>query len=208
MLIFDHGFMSPPSSYAALLDPLRLSGIEVITPKFYSAAAGLTGRYTVLDEAEDLVALVRSLPAVQRGEPREHLPWLAGHSRGGQAAWRAAEALGPQIAGLIVVDPVDGAGPRSQAPRVTDHQGRIAVPTLIIGAGRGGSCAPADLNHETFARALPGAVHVVIADMGHADILSGPALRWGRLLCRGGDDPAAYRQEVSELTLEWLSAGP
>lgn len=205
VLIFDHGFMSPPNSYTALLDPLRRAGIEVVTPKFYGAAAGLTGRYTVLDEARALAELVHSLPARhRRGSDVSSLPWLAGHSRGGQAVWRAAEMLGADIGGLIVIDPVDGSGPRSKSAKVTDHPAHIGVPTLIVGAGRGGSCAPTGLNHEMFAQAHPAAAHIVIEEMGHADILSGAALTWGRLLCRGGSQPQRYRRQVSDLMLEWL----
>lgn len=203
MLIFDHGFMSPPGAYSALLAPLRAAGVEVVTPNFYGPFAGLSGRYTVAEEALALAEIVQALPtASTAGTPRS-APWLAGHSRGGQAAWRAAELLGTKIGGLILIDPVDGAGPRSSA-KATDHPASIGVPTLIIGAGRGGACAPAGLNHETFAAALPTATHVVIAEMGHADILSGAALRWGRVLCRGGNHPAQYRREVSDLMLEWL----
>lgn len=206
MLIFDHGFLSPPGAYTALLAPLRAAGIEVVTPQLYHPLAGLSGRYSVVDEAHDLVEIVRALPATQTSGPKKSPPWLAGHSRGGQAAWRAAEILGAQISGLILIDPVDGTGPRSAA-KATEHPARIVVPTLIIGAGRGGACAPARLNHEVFAAAHPGATHVVIADMGHADILSGRALALGRRVCKGGSNPEQYRHEVSALMLEWLT-GP
>lgn len=202
VLIFAHGFMSPPAAYTALLAPLRAVGVEVVTPRLYSPLAGITGRYTVVDEARDLANIVRELPGGAPGRQRS-APWLAGHSRGGQAVWRAAEILGASIGGLILIDPVDGAGPRSPA-RATDHPARIGVPTLIIGAGRGGACAPADLNHEVFAAAHTDATHVVIDDMGHADMLSGQALTLGRLLCKGSDEPAKCRREVSELMLQWV----
>lgn len=205
MLIFDHGFMSPPGAYTELLAPLRAAGIEVVTPKFYSPVAGITGRYTAVDEAKDLSELVDALPTTNvAGVHRTSPPWLAGHSRGGQAAWRAAEILGARIGGLVLIDPVDGAGPRSIGDRATDHPARIEVPTLIIGAGMGGACAPAGLNHEVFAAAHPAATHIVIEDMGHADIMSGRALRLGRLLCKGGSQPERYRRQVSDLLLEWL----
>lgn len=204
MLIFDHGFMAPPGAYAALLAPLRAAGIEVVTPRLYHPLAGLTGRYTVVDEARDLAEIVRTQPAASAAQRPTSAPWLAGHSRGGQAAWRAAEILGAQISGLILIDPVDGSGPRSTA-KATDHPAKIAVPTLIVGAGRGGACAPLGLNHEVFAAALPEATHVVITDMGHADILSGRAQTLGRMMCKGGSTPAAYRREVSELMLAWLN---
>lgn len=210
VLFFVHGFLAPPSAYTELLAPLRGAGIEVATPSFYGALAGLTGRYSATQEADDLAAMVRSMSAPTGRDTASDRPWLAGHSRGGQVAWRAAEILGSEIGGLIVIDPVDGAGPRatSTTARATDHPASIRVPTLIIGAGRGGSCAPSGLNHEVFAAALPEAAHIVIDDMGHADMLSGRALAWGRRLCGGGSDPARCRRELSDLMLEWVPRPP
>lgn len=200
--MFLPGFLTPPSAYSALLEPLRSAGVEVEVPHLYSPTAGITGRYTVAQEVAAVVSIVQGHQSATGGQPI----WIGGHSRGGQAAWRAAEELGASIAGLIVIDPVDGSGPRARTGSATDHRANIVVPTLIVGAGRGGKCAPAGVNHEAFAASLPTATHVVIEDMGHADILSGSALRWGRRLCRGGAQPERYRQEVSALMLEWLPA--
>jgi pimeloyl-ACP methyl ester carboxylesterase len=130
---------------------------------------------------------------------------LAGHSRGGQAAWRAAQLLGGECAGLMLVDPVDGGGgPRPAERTSTAAPVALNCAALIIGAGLGGRCAPAAVNHECFAEACPTATHVVVPDMGHADVLTGRALRLGRLLCGGGSDPAAARRQVTDLMLEFM----
>ena len=107
----------------------------------------------------------------------------------------------PTLAGLILVDPVDGAGRRPSGPDACARPASFDLPTLIIGAGRGGSCAPTAVNHEVFAAAAPTASHVVVTQLGHADVLSGPALRVGRALCGGGPDPVAARLRVSALML-------
>lgn len=198
MFLFLPGFLTPPQAYDQLLAPLRAAGIDVVVPHLYSTIAGITGRYTAAQESDTVVAIVR------QAEGREPT-WIGGHSRGGQASWRAAEQLGSAIAGLIVIDPVDGSGPRAHSGPATDHPADIHVPTFIVGAGRGGRCAPAGVNHEAFAAALPTAEHVVLEEMGHADILSGAALRWGRRLCPGGGQPWRYREEVSDLMLGWLT---
>ena len=196
MLLFLPGFATPPSAYDALLAPVRDLGMAVTVPRLYGLD-GYLGRYTAADEARDAAELVA-------GEPRV---WLAGHSRGGQVAWRMASILDPAtLAGVVVIDPVDGSGPRS-APAATASPATFSCRTLIVGGGLGGRCAPAALNHEQFARAMPTAEHVVLADMGHADILCGGPLRWGRRLCGGGDDPAAVRAQVTALLVAFIQRG-
>lgn len=192
MLMFLPGFATPPRAYDALLAPVHDQGVDVTVPRLYGLN-GYLGRYTATDEARDAAALVAGRTQV----------WLAGHSRGGQVAWRAASLIDPAaLAGVVVIDPVDGAGPRSSAPLVTDLPARFTCPTTIVGAGLGGRCVPQSLNHERFALAMPSAEHVVLADMGHADILCGGPLRWGRRLCGGGPDPAAVRAAVTALLIE------
>lgn len=200
VLVFLPGFMAPGSAYEALLQPIRSQGVDVTVLQWYSPVAGLSGRYTVVDEASDTADWIKA----ERAEAPDEEIWLAGHSRGGQAAWRAAIRLSDTIAGLMVVDPVDGAGPRPRTKLITAVPAELSAPTLIIGAGIGSSCAPAGVNHEAFAAACPEATHVVIEDMGHADVMSGAALQWGRRLCRGGTDPARARSEVSRLMCEWM----
>jgi pimeloyl-ACP methyl ester carboxylesterase len=201
VLVFLPGFMAPASAYDALLRPLRQEHIEVTVLQWYGPVAGLSGKYTAVDEANDTTNWVRAEIAEQPDDPI----WLAGHSRGGQAAWRAALDLGKSIAGLITVDPVDGAGPRPRSKLITAQPANLAMPTLIIGAGISSSCAPAGVNHDAFAAACPAATHVVIEDMGHADVMSGAALQWGRRLCRGGTDPDQSRAEVSRLMVQWIT---
>jgi pimeloyl-ACP methyl ester carboxylesterase len=111
----------------------------------------------------------------------------------------------PVLAGLILVDPVDGSGRRPPGPEACAKPATFHLPTLIIGAGRGGFCAPEVVNHDVFATATPAATHVVVADLGHADVLCGPALTLGRALCGGGSDPSAGRRHVGRLMLAAIS---
>lgn len=200
VLVFLPGFMAPPSAYEALLEPIRNDGVDVTVLQWYGPVAGLSGRYSVIDEAHDTAAWIEAKRGVAVGEPI----WLAGHSRGGQAAWRTAIEMGSNLAGLMVIDPVDGAGPRPKSKLITATPVDLQPTPLIIGAGISSSCAPEGVNHEAFAAACPEATHFVIEDMGHADVMSGAALQWGRRLCRGGTDPARARQEVTRLMSEWM----
>ncbi len=200
MLIFLRGFATPPGAYDALLAPLRAVGIDVITPQWYGLN-GLFGRYTATDEARDTWELVQQLdqPTV-----------VAGHSRGGQVAWRVAQLATAHDSRLVravaLLDPVDGSGPKAGSGLATSTPAQFRYPTLILGAALGGRCAPANANHEVFAAATPHAEHLVVPDLGHADLLTGSARTWGRRLCGGGSDPDLARGRVSELLSAFYSS--
>ncbi len=196
ILVFLPGFLVPPAAYRDLLLGVAAGGVTCHVPQLYprglSAAAG---RQSVQSEAEAAADLVTALSGPGRAV------WLAGHSRGGQAAWRAAGLC--DVAGLILVDPVDGAGPRS-APTTTKRPPGFEVEPCVIGAGLGGRCAPTRLNHDAFAAAAPRATHVVVADCGHGDMLSGRWRRGARLLCGGGSDPDRSRATMGDLIGSWI----
>jgi pimeloyl-ACP methyl ester carboxylesterase len=194
VLVLLPGFIIPARSYTGLFSPLVAHdpGLRVVVPQLYGIGpAALSGRYPVAQEAlaaANLVAdLARSGAAV----------WLAGHSRGGQAAWLAAEILEEHTrpAGLVLIDPVDNDGPRSTTARPP----RSSLDPLVIGAGIGSRCAPEGRNHERFATASPHRIHATVTGCGHADVLTGGALRWGRTLCGGGPDPQRARATVAAL---------
>lgn len=194
-MLFVPGFAAGPGSYCDLIEALQAQGVDVFTRPF-AGLPSLVGRYSPIAEARDLV---RDLDA--SASPAAAAPiWLAGHSRGGQVAWRTAELAPHHVAGLILIDPVDGAGPM-QLPLATSQPATFDGPTLILGAELGDACAPEGLNHEAFAAACPAADHVVIAGCGHTDMCSGWT-RWaGRRLCGGGTDPDVARAEVARLML-------
>lgn len=210
-MVFLRGFMIPPSAYDALLAPVRALGVRVLAPNLYGASA-LRGRFSAADEATAAIEFLRSSGAGETGRV-----WWVGHSRGGQAAWVAATRLWTEVgrgasdvappAGLIVIDPVDGAGRRPRHRTVTASPATFPVAPLVIGFGRSGACAPEAVGYRAFLAACPSAEHVVMPDAGHADVLSGRWLSIARRLCPGGGDPAAVRSEVSGLIVERISAG-
>lgn len=200
-LLFLPGFVTPVNSYRELLSPIGGPNLGIDVPQLYRVSPRvLLGRYTVQDEARDAVHFLRS----QGTSPASDL-WLGGHSRGGHSAWLAASALlsqGVPVAGLVLVDPVSngvleplpgGAADTSPGSR------SLSSPALVIGAELGGRCAPAKRNHQKFAAASPGSLHVRVADMGHADMLDGRGQRLGRRLCHGGSDPASTRAATTSL---------
>lgn len=199
ILVFLPGFMSPAESYRELLAPV--AGVAtVIAPQLYRRDLdALRGRVRVSVEARAAADLV-----VERKEPGNRV-FLAGHSRGGQAAWRAAGLLGDGVVeGVCLIDPVDGHTRRPTGPVSTRRPAGFTCRSMIVGAGVGGRCAPSGVDHRQFAAATPQAAHVVIDDLGHADMLSGPARTVGRLVCGGGEDPDAARRLCTALITSFL----
>lgn len=200
-LVFLPGFMSSASSYRHLLEPIAESGMCVIVPQLYPrAVATLLGRHGVQKEARAAADLVVRESAHGRVV-------LAGHSRGGQAAWLAAGLLadaGPRLpAALALIDPVDARGHTGTGP--SRHVAEFDCSTLIIGAGVAGRCAPVGFNHEQFVAAAPSAAHVIVSDLGHVDMLGGNERAMGRALCGGGHDPDAARLTCAHLLLLFLT---
>ncbi|MFA7267494.1 MAG: hypothetical protein WC054_14390 [Candidatus Nanopelagicales bacterium] len=207
VLVFLPGFVVPAGAYAELLKPLVDRGIAVQVPTLYRPTPRvLLGRFTVAQEAQAAVAFVES-----------EVPWsgrlfIGGHSRGGQAAWRTTQLLlgsGRLVSGLIAVDPVDGGSPRARRDFVTDTPTDFPFAPLVIGAGRGGKCAPEDRNHVRFAASAPKCRHVVIPDLGHGDVVSGRAGWAARKLCGTGVvDVSRARAEVSAIMVDYIEAAP
>lgn len=205
LLVFLPGFMIAPAAYTTLLAPLADRGVDVLTPALYRRSpATMLGRVSCDQEAQAAAQRISEVHTSRRPDR----VWLAGHSRGGQAAWRCANRFAEQgedlLAGLILIDPVDGSSRTPSAPDATARPAVFTIPTLIIGAGLGGRCAPTPVNHDQFARATPAAAHVVVEQLGHADILDGRSRALGRRLCGGAEYPDPGRTTVSELMTRFL----
>ena len=205
LVVILPGFMIAPTAYSTVARTLASSGPTVLVPQLYRRGIGaLAGRVDVADEAGRAADLVQATAARHPGS-RVH---LAGHSRGGQAAWRAASILPADLlpASLMVLDPVDGAG-RAPAERTsTAAPVTWTAPALVVGAGVEGRCAPGPVNHRQFAGANRAARHVVVDGLGHADLLDGRARAIGRRLCGGGADPDGARAVLIALLIAWITA--
>jgi pimeloyl-ACP methyl ester carboxylesterase len=196
-LLFIPGFMASPRAYASLLAPVAECVGRVIVPSPQASnLALLTGRYRATQQAEHVEEMACEL----RGEGVDVL--LGGHSRGGFVALLASPRILP--AGLVLFDPVSGDGGPTKKPEPLPPV-QLDCTCIVIGCGLTGRCAPAGRNHEVFAAALPNAHHTVVSDCGHADVLDGPAARFGGLLCGHGRDPRKARQAVSHAMIDYLT---
>jgi chlorophyllase len=149
---------------------------------------------------------------------------IAGHSRGGKAAF--ALALGhaefsPRLAALVAVDPVDGmgVGRQTQPPIITGRNGslRLLAPVMVVGTGLSGlpngplvpPCAPTGVSHDAFFDECAGdRCHLVARDYGHTDMMDDdtPGARGllTRALCRSGGARAPMRRFVAGATVALL----
>ncbi len=192
--MFLPGFMTSAHAYLELLAPLAVDGITVTVPQLYPRGIStLRGRHGVREEAVDAARQVLREADATRGRV-----FLAGHSRGGLAAWLAAGQLADLLAGLCLVDPVD-ASRRAGGPSHVRHAAEFRFPSMILAAGVGGPCAPPGMNHERFAEATPSAAHVIVHRLGHADILGGWERTLGRRVCRPGPNSDTARAVCSRL---------
>jgi len=200
LIVFFPGFMVSPWSYRSLFTSIVSDRTSIVAPQMYRRGPrALAGRPSASEEAEQGVRLVEHLRATRRPDT----VWLAGHSRGGQVAWRVAERVDPD--GVVVIDPVDGSGRHPTALAAAAEPAGFTARTLVVGAGLGGRCAPDPVNHRHFAAAAPpGATHVVIDTMGHGDVLDDRPARASRRLCGGSADPAHERNTVAELITRFV----
>lgn len=200
-LVFVPGFILPPHAYATMLEPVaaRVGRVVVPAPEA-STFAMLAGRHTAAQQAEHVGRLAHDL-----GRDGTDVI-LGGHSRGGFVAWLTARAIAPDLepAGLVLIDPVSGDGGPRKAPDPLPSLD-LACPSLIVGCGTGGRCAPADRNHDVFAAALPGGRHTVVADCAHADVLDGLSARLGGLLCGHSRDRPRARDAVTRTMIDFLT---
>ena len=68
-----------------------------------------------------------------------------------------------------------------------------------VGTGQRATPHSGGANYERFATEAPRRIDATVSGCGHADVLTGRALRWGRMLCPGGPDPQRARATVTAL---------
>lgn len=213
VVVFQHGFVTRNQAYGEMLRHVAGHGFVVVAPQMYEPGlAALLGNPTAAQEAMRLMELLdwlsTGLPTVLGYTPATGRVGLAGHSRGGKVAWLVLVADPTRADAVAGVDPVDGTGgPLGNQPRVAQESFAFSLPTLVIGTGLGGRCAPPGDNHEQFyAASQAPAWHVVIPEAGHADMLDEEAALAAGALCPGGRDRPAVRRLTAGLLVAFFRA--
>jgi chlorophyllase len=206
VVVFQHGFMGYSFTYDGILDHLASHGFVVVAPQMYSPGlAVLLGDPTSTEEATLTAALLDWLPCrlaelVGVGVDATRVG-IAGHSRGGKVAWIVIKQDASRAQAIAGIDPVDGTGgPFGTEERVVQGPFDYPAPTLVLGAGAAGACAPDGDNHVQFYAASPSpAWHVVATEAGHGDMLDEPWAAVSGVVCPPGEDRDGMRRLTAGL---------
>lgn len=211
VVVFQHGFGGSNKAYETISEHLASHGFVVILPQMYGpgfqdaptaeeeAVLGLDVLSWIEDNLNDFVPV----------QADTDLLGLAGHSRGGQVAYRLALKLPEQVKALAGVDPVDATEMSNDTPIVTGPL-TFDIPTYILGAGLGPvpveegifkiPCAPEEAGYNHFFENNPSPSWLVVATThGHADMIDEEDFEE---FCPGGPD----RDGMRSLTAGTLAA--
>jgi len=211
VIVFQHGFGGSIKSYETISGHLASHGFVVVLPQMYGP--GFQDAPTAAEEATLGLAVLSWIEE----NINDFIPvradttlfGLAGHSRGGQVAYRLALQRVEKVKALAGVDPVDATAMSNDTPIVT---GPLAfdIPTCILGAGLGPipveggvfeiPCAPAEAGYNHFFDNNPIPSWLVVATThGHADMIDEEDYSD---FCPGGPD----RDGMRDLTAGTLAA--
>lgn len=212
LIVFQHGFAGSIKAYETIAEHLASHGFVVVLPQMYPP-----GDFAAAPTPEAEAALAVQVLAWVEANVNAYIPvtadtsllGLAGHSRGGQAAYRMVLELSAKAKALAGVDPVDGLEIFGQTP-VVNGPLTFDIPTYILGTGLGpvevggggpvASCAPAEIGYNHFYENNPSPSWLVVATThGHADMIDEADYQE---FCPGGPD----RDGMRALTAGTLAA--
>ena len=184
VVVFQHGFAASIEGYETISTHLASHGFVVILPQMYPPG-DFVNVLTPEEEAAlgvQIISWLRDhINSVVSVRADVGLLGLAGHSRGGQIAYRIALDVTHDVAALAGVDPVDGLELFGQTPVITGPLD-FDIPTYILGTGLGPevvegdefdlACAPEEVGPYHFYEANPSPSWLIVAtENGHADMI-------------------------------------
>jgi chlorophyllase len=181
IVIFQHGFSGSIGAYETIATQLASHGFVVILPQMYPP-----GDFGAAPTPEEEATLGVQIISWVEGNINSHIPvtadtsllGLAGHSRGGQTAYRMAQQVPQKVKALSGVDPVDGLEIFGQTLAVPGPLS-FDIPTYILGTGLGPiivddflACAPEEIGPIHFYCNSPNPTWLVVATThGHGDMI-------------------------------------
>ncbi|KAH7669510.1 Chlorophyllase protein [Dioscorea alata] len=202
VVLFLHGFLLSNHHYSQLLNHISSHAFILVAPQLSVILPCSTGDITGAAKVTDWLAgnLQALLPTGVEANLQELA--LAGHSRGGHAAFSlilGSTKTTLQFSALIGVDPVAGPSKCYQIPpRILTGKPssmELGIPAMVIGSGLGEkkknmflpACAPEGVNHnEFYYECKPPCYHVVVKDYGHLDMLDDDAPKVTKCMCTNG----------------------
>ncbi|KAA8548682.1 hypothetical protein F0562_000366 [Nyssa sinensis] len=228
ILLLLHGYLLYNSFYSQLIQHIASHGFIVIAPQLYIVAGP-----DATNEIKSTAAITNwlseglhnFLPA--HVQPNLSKLGLAGHSRGGKAAFALALGIAAttslNFSALIGIDPVDGMDKGKQTPPAVltyvPHSFDLNMAVLVIGSGLGEvkknplfpACAPKGVNHEDFySECRKPASYFVAKDYGHLDMLNddteGIRGKSTYCLCKNGKSREPMRRFVGGIVVAFMRA--
>lgn len=211
VIILHHGFGGSIKAYETIAEHLSSHGFVVILPQMYGP--GFQNAPTAEEEAASAIPVIdwveRYIHDFVSVNADTRRLGLAGHSRGGQVAYRIALLIEKRVKALAGIDPVDATEMSNDDPIITAPL-TFDIPTYILGAGlgpipvEGGEfdipCAPAESGYNHFFENNPSPSWLVVATThGHADMIDEEDYVD---FCPGGPD----REGMRRLTAGTLAA--
>ncbi|XP_058106108.1 chlorophyllase-2-like [Magnolia sinica] len=232
VLVFFHGFCLTNSCYTAIFQHVASHGYIAVAPQLYSLSDSLIYNLTCANNEIKAASAVlnwlsqglqSSLPNNVRANINKLA--IAGHSRGGRAAFSIALGNGQtslKFSLLMGIDPVAGIYGQldppilTYVPRSFDIGG---IPVLVVGTGLGEqkkcplspACAPKGLNHEEFYNECePPRFHLVATEYGHMDMLDDKIPigldSFARCACKNAKKIEPMRRFVGGIMVAFLKA--
>ena len=209
VVIFQHGFSGSIKGYETISSRLASHGFVVVLPQMYPP-----GDFGAAPTPEAEAVLGVQIVSWVEANINDYIPvtanvsllGLAGHSRGGQTAYRMALQIPQKVKALAGVDPVDGLEMFGQSLVITGPL-TFDMPTYILGTGLGPiivddflACAPEEVGPIHFYCANPNPTWLVTATThGHGDMIDEEDFSE---FCPGGPD----RDGMRALTAGTLAA--
>ncbi|KDP40227.1 hypothetical protein JCGZ_02225 [Jatropha curcas] len=227
VIIFLHGYLLYNSFYSQLIQHVSSHGFIAIAPQLYTVAGA--------DSSDEIKAAAAVTNWLSKGlqevlpphvQPKLSKLCIAGHSRGGKAAFALAlrkTATTLKFSAIIGVDPVDGMDKGKQTPppvlTYVPHSFDLDMAAMVIGSGLGElkrnpmfpPCAPKGVNHEDFYKECEKpACYFVVKDYGHLDMLDddtkGIRGKSTYCLCVNGKSREPMRRFIGGVIVAFLRA--
>lgn len=230
VVLFLHGYLLYNYFYSQIIQHISSHGFIFVAPQLYSVEGSDTTQ-EIKSSAEITNWLSEGLHDFLPSQVEANLKKvaLAGHSRGGKAAF--ALTLGKvanvytklKFSALIGIDPVDGMDKGKQTPppvlTYIPESFDLDMAVMVIGSGLGEvkknpffpPCAPKGVNHRDFYKeCCRPACYFVAKDYGHVDMLDdetkGVRGKATYCLCKNGKSREPMRKFVGGIVVAFLEA--
>ncbi|KAG1361311.1 Chlorophyllase-1 [Cocos nucifera] len=204
VVLFLHGYFMRNTYYEQLLRHVASHGFILVAPQCNamspSSNEDIASAAAVTNWLSVGLQFVLSSTGVK---PNLDKLALAGHSKGGHAAFSLAlpghAKTELKFSLLMGIDPVAGRSKSNQiSPEILTYEPcsfKLEIPVLVIGTGLGSKkkniifppCAAEGVNHvEFYNECKPPSYHFVVTDYGHLDMLDDTAPEFTKCLCKNG----------------------